>query len=169
MPTTGHNWYGNVSFVVNFKTFLQTFSHFNIYFVEVAEYQSQNASRLLFTSKSYDMRQYKPEIKGGPWYVDSNNDHWFLRNARRFNSRNISPFGHTLELILELSDVEAATLFQISSNQVADHSQANSPGYMKCKKYRSGQHWVECPTPLSEIETVHMLKNGNITPAHSVE
>ncbi|XP_063588093.1 uncharacterized protein LOC134765387 isoform X2 [Penaeus indicus] len=157
MPVDGHNWYGNVSFVVNFNNFLNTFSHFNKYFVEVAEYNTQNASRLLFSSKSYELKEYDPTIPGGPWYMDSNNDHWFLTSARACRSYYPCINGHALEFMLELNKDEAKKLFQISAKQATDHSQANDSGYMKCKKYRSGSSWTFCPFALSAEQTIHEL------------
>ncbi|XP_047496725.1 uncharacterized protein LOC125044235 [Penaeus chinensis] len=151
------DWYGNVNFVVNFNDFLSTFSHLKIYFVEVAEYHTQNASRLLFSSKVHGLREYNPTIPGGPWYMDSNNNHLFLTRARAYQRRHPCVNGHTPEFMLELNEYEAKKLFQISAKQAADHSQANNPGYMKCKKYRSGSTWSYCPSQMTPEQTIRIL------------
>ncbi|XP_037783077.1 uncharacterized protein LOC119579376 [Penaeus monodon] len=162
MPVYDHNWYGNVSFVVNFNSFLNTFNHFKTYFVEVAEYHTQNASRLLFSSKFHNLREYNPTIPGGPWYMDSNNDHWFPTSARSYKSDFPCPNGHALEFMLELNEDEAKKLYHMSAKQAADHSQANIPGYMKCKKFRSGAIWQNCPFPLSPEQTIGQLNEWNV-------
>lgn len=158
LPADGHNWYGNASFVVDFNSFLKEFKDFKKYFVEVAEYQTQNASRLLFSSKDYDdLREYDPTIRGGPWYMDSDNKHWALTRARGYKSRFPLVNGHALEFMVELDEDEAKKLFLMSAKRPADHSEANDPGYMKCKKHRSGGKWRDCPSPYSPEDTIDKL------------
>lgn len=146
-PIQGHNWYGNVSFEVDMQTLLHEFRQFKKYFVEVIDYNTQNASRILLTSQTYDaLREYDPSIRGGPWFVDEDNQHFWLTSARRCNSNETFYNGHALEFMLELSPSEAKKIFRMAAVTPADHAEANEEGYMKCKEYKSGpSRWRPCP------------------------
>lgn len=161
MPSDGHNWYGNVSFVVDLDLLLQKLS-LRTYFIEVVDYRTQSASRLLLTSKTYEhLREFDPQIKGGPWFVDENKKNKYLTLARRCRAAEWN--GHTLELMLELTDSEAKEVFAMASVEAADHSEANDEGYMKCRKHRSGRYWTECPTPWSkDVASRKIRKHGLI-------
>nr|XP_053644354.1 uncharacterized protein LOC128696953 isoform X1 [Cherax quadricarinatus] len=159
VPDDGqNNWYGNVSFTVNFRSFLQKIKNYNIYFMEVVDYSASNATRLLITNKMLPLPSYDPHSYGGPWYSQDGRD-WFLTDCRRYD-RKYNKYGHKVEFFLELSDHQRASLLDMSSVDPVNHSDANNNQTKhKCRKFGSGQKFNtgECPFPYSVEETREIL------------
>nr|XP_053644315.1 uncharacterized protein LOC128696920 [Cherax quadricarinatus] len=156
VPNDGqNNWYGNVSFTVNLRSVLKKIRNFNIYFVEVVDYNTSSASRLLITTERYQLPLYNPRMWGGPWFSDGRGKDWFLTDARRYDGRwNLN--GHKVELFFVIPDNLFGPLFDMSRIDPVNHSEAND-GICKCKRFRSGKRWTECPYPLSKEETRELI------------
>nr|XP_045606300.1 uncharacterized protein LOC123763242 [Procambarus clarkii]XP_045606301.1 uncharacterized protein LOC123763242 [Procambarus clarkii] len=157
VPDNGdNNWYGNVSFKINFKSFLQMLQDYKIYFVEVLEYRSNSALRLLITTQDLPLERYDPHRFGGPWYRDPNSgEDYFLTDARRLDGRY--NYSVNVELLFVISDDQCASLFRMSDVVPVNHSEANSTSYHSCRKYRSGSFWQYCPSPWTVDKTSEKL------------
>lgn len=159
-----HNWYGNVNFIINFNDFLNTWKHWQVYFMEIIEYRSSNASRLLLTNVNHDLPVelpvYNPRSWGGPWYRRQDGTNFFLHNARRYQNKSQNNYDHKVELFFVLSSEEIDLLMNMSRTEAADHQGANSGSSHMCKKYRSGlkrDEWKICPSPWSAEKTQEKL------------
>lgn len=157
VPDNGdNNWYGNVSFKIHFKSFLQMLQDYKIYFVEVVEYRFSSALRLLITTQDLPLERYDPHRLGGPWYRDINSgEDYFITDARRFDGRD--NYSINVELLFVISDDQCASLFQMSDVVPVNHSEANSSSYHSCKRYRSGSFWQYCPSPWTVDKTFEKL------------
>lgn len=150
-PTDGgqHNWYGNVSCQVDFKTFLKVFQ-LKYYFIEVVEYRSTSTPRLLLTTQSVpedlNVTEYDPSLIGGPWFINQREQHFYLKDIRRFKNIRSNDYSAELELFIILSPHEYKLLYKMCDIVAVNHSDGNCSGYRKCKKYRSGGKKLTCPS-----------------------
>lgn len=171
VPDNGqNNWYGNVSLKANFWHLLKMLHNFNIYFVEVVEFRTKSASRLLITTQDLPLERYDPHRFGGPWYRDPNSgEDYFLTDARRFNgTENI--YGHDVEIIFVISDAMCDSLFKMSIIEPVNHYEANSGSKNMCRKHRSGGEKGICTSPWTMEESYyyyythyHCICNKNVT------
>ncbi|KAG7169680.1 uncharacterized protein LOC121865455 [Homarus americanus] len=147
-----HDWYGNIRLKVEFNRMLQEI-HPRVYFVDVVDFKSSSASRLLLTTRRYDNHfpRYDPKVMGGPWYRDPSGKDWYLTNARRYNSTNKNHHGHQLEFLVELNKVEYQKLLSMCEKSPVDHSQANTKKPRTCMRYNSFGN--PCPSPWEAKET----------------
>lgn len=153
-----HNWCGNVNFDVNLESFLKSLEIYNVYFVEVIEFPSTSTSRLLITTQKFDLPQYDPTVKGGPWYRDPSGKNWFLNDVRRYDGAT-NVYGHQVQFFLVLSDCKAASLLNMLMVKAVNHSQANCGTRYQCMKHRSDVVgvWRDCPYPWSKERTRSVL------------
>jgi len=60
---------------------------FAFYLVEVVDYKTQSASRILVAPANAeppeDCTVYKPRVRGGPWFIDENDMHYSLTATTR--------------------------------------------------------------------------------------
>ncbi|XP_068212980.1 uncharacterized protein [Palaemon carinicauda] len=158
-----NSFYGNVNFVVDFVKFLSYCSQnlFNIYFVEVSDFRTCNATHFLFTRKKYEyLSKYNSKTFGGPWYTDPIGKHFWLRNVRRYDGKtNIK--GHNLEFMLEFGENDATWLYNESKPIPVEHCEANAGKSHKCLLYGITK---TCPTPYKKEQTKELL-----TPPKSLE
>ncbi|CAL4070117.1 unnamed protein product [Meganyctiphanes norvegica] len=162
-PKKMHNWFGNVSFRCDINRFLNAFGDYlNLYYVETVDYKTNSLSRILITHMKYNhLRHYNPRNHGGPWYIDEDEDHFHLKNARRFDGNDCSRFGHALEFMIEIEEDKLEILFNLCKIHAVNHSDAMS-GYRKCRKYRTGSHWRKCPSDWGLEQTRLQLRNYDI-------
>lgn len=142
-----HNWYGNISYQVDFKSFIRTFRP-NYYLIEIVEYKTTSTPRLLLTTQNVPeevtITEYDPYEPGGPWLTDENGEHFYLKDIRRYMNCGSNEYPAELEIFIVLSHEEYKGLYDMCDKIAVDHSEANCTGYRKCKKYKSGGRNLPC-------------------------
>lgn len=144
-----HNWFGNISYEVDFESFLRTFKP-KFYFIEVVEFRSSSASRLLLTTQTFSdevmNNPYDPYQEGGPLYIDGRGYNFYLDEIRRYDEET-NDFPPELEMFIVLSPDEYKGLYDMCKKIAVEHSEVNVDELHKCKKYRSRGLKIECPSP----------------------
>ncbi|KAF2366995.1 hypothetical protein FHG87_002269 [Trinorchestia longiramus] len=121
---SSHNYYGNVTFVISWKTVLQKLGP-RIYLLDQAIYHSTSYTRVVLTNRNYDKKFEK---------VDLNSDNSALiKSRKRFryaksclnNAQNHGP--HELQIAIEIDESSARWLLYNCRLVANDHSQANTP------------------------------------------
>lgn len=145
-----NNWYGNVSFQINFNDFLKSLGNVNIYFIEVVEFRWSCCSRILISCKEHNLPLYDPSVEGGPWHRNSSGQDMYLTTSKTFdniqmNNRKLK--NHELEFYCDIDGISFHQLKKLGKIIPVNHSEANSGKFRKCRKHNSGMIWSTCPTP----------------------
>ncbi|CAL4100623.1 unnamed protein product [Meganyctiphanes norvegica] len=165
-----HNWYGNISYTVPMKTFMDCmkFISTNLYFVEIVDFKTTSATRFLFSHRQYiHLQHYDPTTIGGPWYEDENGEHFFAKCLNRRYLPDADEVPHEFEIMIELQDGDYSEVFKICDTEAVDHSDANEVDYngkpcrKRCKQYQTsdgGDKKEICPTDWSISRTEEELE-----------
>lgn len=155
-PHQENNCYGNTSLIADARDFLSHYvRNLNIYFVEVIDFKTCNASRILISDREYhDLPLYDPYQYGGPWHIDPAGHHYHLQNARRYDKVS-NKYGHRLEFMLDLPREERERLYRELKPLPVAHHEANTGKPHKCIEHGTSG---KCPSPWNKEEARDMLK-----------
>ena len=158
-PLHDHNFYGNVSFVIDFKIVLNELGS-NLYLIDQAIYSNNSFTRILLTRKNYKMLEKLTNSR-------MKQEGSAIKKSNRGNYHHVSQcqcnqyFGnHELQIGIESTAADAQWLFKYCSAIANSHSDVNvhkSRGsgkkYVsyKCFKYNTAQD-LPCPFPFNEEE-----------------
>lgn len=75
--------YGPIVFHASIEILL-TAQNLNWYWIEILDYKSQSATRILVTSSKFSkLKPYNPKIRGNPWYWNAKtNKHYYLPSIK---------------------------------------------------------------------------------------
>ena len=132
-PASPVERYGNVVFAMKtlegyeglIRKGSSCYEEMNLYFIEVLEYKTQSACRILVTTKTYPtLRKFDPFTKGGPFYCDlQNNRFYHLKSIKRQNGEIIENL-NAVEFMKEPTEYDFVDDYQ---NHVISFSDCISP------------------------------------------
>ncbi|KAI9000044.1 hypothetical protein BC832DRAFT_563357 [Gaertneriomyces semiglobifer] len=100
-----NTYYGSIAFNVSIHSIAT--GDFNYYWIEIIEYTSKSASRILVIPKKSDpyvetlkSLAFDPKVRGGPWYYNVNTgEHYALKRCRSYWEFQVPARDHTLEFL----------------------------------------------------------------------
>ncbi|KAK4308705.1 hypothetical protein Pmani_019619 [Petrolisthes manimaculis] len=144
-----HDWYGNVEFSIPVSTLLERWK--NYYLVEMLTAPTHSATRILVTNTCYDgvLPRYDPWKRGGSWQVIRRGTSRVLTDCRRYNSQGNNRHGHTLEFMIEATQVGLGKILDASTLSFRNHEDAvdtNRPHV--CHRFMQSRGEF-CPVPFT--------------------
>ncbi|XP_047737153.1 uncharacterized protein LOC108665554 [Hyalella azteca] len=160
--STEHNFYGNVSFTIKWKTVLQKLGP-NLYLIDQAIYNARSFTRVVFTRNSYDTILTRVDLDSEDSPM-TKTESGFRHASHCMNKVRWGP--HELQIAIEVTDDDARWLYLNCKPVANNHSMANVPSFgehirtdgkeskflpYKCFKFNTAQN-LECPFPWTKSE-----------------
>ena len=118
---TKHNFYGNVSFVIDWEDVLEKLGP-HIYLIDQAVYRNRSFTRILLTSKNYHQLQEMTNMNMDGIAI-KNSYGQFYHLSKCLNTERIG--FHELQIGIEATDADARWLFGNCMAEANDHSFVN--------------------------------------------
>ncbi|XP_018027295.1 uncharacterized protein LOC108682609 [Hyalella azteca] len=177
-----HNFYGNVSFTINWATVQQKLGP-NLYLIDQAIYNSRSYTRVVLTANNYDgmLTRVDLDSEGSPMIKSWSG---YRHASHCMNKLQQGP--HELQIAIEVDDDDARWLYLNCQPASNNHSLANVPSNgkharwdrqkskfksYKCFKFNTAQN-IECPynwTQSYSEQLIQMVLNSQILTASDTE
>ncbi|XP_068200906.1 uncharacterized protein [Palaemon carinicauda] len=145
-----HDWYGNIQFSASANILLNKWKF--CFLVELMTAMTHTTTRVLITNTDYSsvLPVYDPYQQGGPWYIDSQGQHYVLSDCCRYNSEGFNKNGHNLEFMIEVTPSGGKGILKECVISFREHLRALDTRLpLRC--HRTQFRNEECPFPVSSI------------------
>ncbi|XP_018024717.1 uncharacterized protein LOC108680417 isoform X1 [Hyalella azteca] len=121
-----HNFYGNVSFTIKWKTVLQKLGP-NLYLIDQAIYNTRSFTRVVLTKNNYDgiLPRLNLDSSGSPMITSLLG----FYHASQCMNRAGAVGPHELQIAIEVDDADARWLYRECCVAANNHSEANAPNF----------------------------------------
>jgi ribosomal protein S6E (S10) len=156
-PDSPHSWFGNVVFHLPLwgtEGIVRRPGDWHYYWIEMIDCHSSRSASRIFVSSEANLhqtypalfQQYDPYVRGGPWFIDKHNQHWYLLQTRQGVDGHGKPMRqHTLEFLRDAQTV----MRQVYRISFTDH---NAGGKYNCKT-----RGANCTEEMTQLQAVCVL------------